>query len=129
MIFARRVFLIAGVFGLLALLPLYFLEGRIGRDQPPAITHPEYFYGFLGVAVSWQVAFLVIARDPLRFRPLMVPAVLEKATYGLAIIALFMGGRLTAVMLSSGLIDLTLGVLFVVAYWRTVSSREVSDLR
>ena len=115
MIFARRVFLIAGVFGLLALLPMYFLEGRIGRDQPPAITHPEYFYGFLGVAVSWQVAFLVIARDPLRFRPLMVPAVLEKATYGLAIVALFLGGRLTAVMLASGLIDLTLGVLFVVA--------------
>ena len=83
MIFARRVFLIAGIYGLLVLLPLYFLEARIGRDQPPAITHPEYFYGFLGVAVSWQVAFLVISRDPVRFRPLMVPAVLEKATFGL----------------------------------------------
>jgi hypothetical protein len=127
MIFARRVFLIAGAFGLLALLPLYFLEGRIGRDQPPAITHPEYFYGFLGVAVAWQVAFLVIARDPRRFRPLMVPAILEKASYGLAIIALFLGGRLTAVMLASGLIDLTLGVLFVVAYLRTAPRRGVAD--
>ena len=73
MIFARRVFLIAGIYGLLVLLPLYFMEARIGRDQPPAITHPEYFYGFLGVAVSWQVAFLVISRDPVRFRPLDGP--------------------------------------------------------
>ena len=79
MIFARRVFLIAGVFGLLALLPLYFLEGRIGRDQPPAITHPEYFYGFVGVAATWRAASPVIARDPARFRPLMIPAILEKA--------------------------------------------------
>ena len=122
MIFARRVFLIAGIYGLLVLLPLYFMEARIGRDQPPAITHPEYFYGFLGVAVSWQVAFLVISRDPGRFRPLMVPAVLEKATYGIATIALFVGGRLSGQMLTSGLIDLTIGVLFLVAYLRTAPS-------
>jgi hypothetical protein len=122
MIFAGRVFLIAGVYGLLALLPMYFLEGRIGRDQPPAITHPEYFYGFLGVAVSWQVAFLMISRDPGRFRPLMIPAMLEKATYGIATIALFVGGRLTGQMLTSGLVDLALGVLFLVSYLRTAPS-------
>src|SRR4051794_7055220 len=115
MIFARCVFLFAGTFGLLALLPMYFLESRIGRDQPPAISHPEYFYGFLGVAVSWQVAFLVIAGDLLRFRPLMVLAVLEKAAFGLAVVALFLGLRVLAVMLIFGLIDLTLGALFLVA--------------
>ena len=119
MVFARRTFRIAGVYGLLALLPMYFLESRIGRDQPPAITHPEFFYGFVGVAVAWQAAFLVIARDPARFRPLMVPAVLEKATFGLAAVLLWLGGRLAALMLVAGLIDLTLGVLFVVAYVRT----------
>jgi hypothetical protein len=119
MIFARRVFLIAGIYGLLVLLPLYFLEGRIGRDQPPAITHPEYFYGFLGVGVSWQVAFLIIARDPVRFRPLMVPAVLEKATYGIAVLALFATGRLSGQVLTFGLIDLALGILFAIAYVRT----------
>ena len=119
MIFARRVFLIAGVYGLMVLLPMYFLEGRIGRDTPPPITHPEFFYGFLGVAVAWQAAFLVISRDPVRFRPLMLPAVLEKASFGLPAIALWLGGRLAAPMLAAGLIDLTLGVLFVVAYLRT----------
>lgn len=118
MLFARRTFMIAGVYGLLVLLPMYFLEGRIGRDTPPPITHPEYFYGFVGVAVAWQAAFLVIARDPVRFRPLMAPAVLEKATFGLAAVALWLGGRLAGSMLFAGLIDLTLGVLFIVAYAR-----------
>ena len=123
MVFARRTFLVAGTYGLLALLPMYFLEGRIGRDSPPPVTHPEFFYGFLGVAVAWQVAFLVIARDPVRFRPLMLPAVLEKASFGLPAVALWLGDRLAAPMLAAGLIDLTLGVLFVLAFLRTPASR------
>jgi hypothetical protein len=122
MIFARRTFQIAGIYGLLALVPMYFLEGRIGRDIPPPITHPEYFYGFLGVAVAWQFAFLVISRDPVRFRPLMIPAVLEKASFGLATIALWLAGRLPAQTLAFGLIDTTLGILFVLAYLRTPPS-------
>jgi hypothetical protein len=118
MTFARRVFRIAGIYGLIALVPMYFLENWIGRDQPPAITHPEYFYGFLGVAVAWQVAFLVIARDPARFRPLMIPAVLEKASFGFATIALFLAGRLPAATMGLGLIDLALGALFAISYLR-----------
>ena len=47
--FARIVFLVAGIYGLLVVAPQYFLEARIGRDTPPAITHPEFFYGFVGV--------------------------------------------------------------------------------
>ena len=69
--FARWVFRLAGIYGLIVLLPQYFLEERIGRDDPPPITHPEHFYAFLGVAVAWQVAFLVIAQDPIRYRPIM----------------------------------------------------------
>jgi len=115
MTFARRTFRIAGIYGLLALVPMYVLEGRIGRDIPPPITHPEYFYGFIGVAVAWQFVFLFIARDTVRFRPMMIPAMLEKATFGLAAVALWLDGRLTALTLAFGLIDLTLGALFVVA--------------
>jgi hypothetical protein len=127
MVFARRTFLIAGIYGLLVLVPMYFLEGRIGGDSPPPITHPEFFYGFVGVAVAWQAAFLVIARDPVRFRPLMLPAVLEKASFGLPAIALWLGGRLATSMLAAGLIDLALGVLFIVAYLRTPGSPETAS--
>ena len=69
--FARRVYTVAGIYGLIVMLPQYFMADRIGRDTPPPITHPEYFYGFIGVVVAWQIAFLVMARDPQRFRALM----------------------------------------------------------
>ena len=119
MIFARRVFLIAAVYGIIVLLPQYFLEDRTGRDFPPAITHAEYYYGFIGIALAWQVVFLIISRDPHRYRPIMIPAILEKATFGFAAIALFVAGRLNMQMLGAGVLDLVLGTLFVIAYVRT----------
>jgi hypothetical protein len=76
--FAKIVFWCAGVWGFLALTPLYFLLSTIGRQDPPAITHPDFYYGFVGAALAWQVAFLVIATNPARYRWMMVPAVLEK---------------------------------------------------
>ena len=93
MIFAGKLFSIAGGLGLLAIVPLYFLEQRIGRELPPAINHPEFFYGLLGVTTWWHVALLVIGGDPARYRPLMVPANLEKATFGFAAIPLYASGR------------------------------------
>ena len=39
--FARWVFAVAGIYGVLLIAPLYFSEGRIAVEQPPAITHPE----------------------------------------------------------------------------------------
>src|SRR5206468_3338498 len=68
-VFAKRVFTIAGIYGLIVLLPLYFLERRLGEIQPPAITHPDFYYGFIGAAVAWQIVFLIIGRDPERHRP------------------------------------------------------------
>jgi len=69
--FAKIVFRIAGVWGFVVLIPLYFLLDLIGRQYPPAITHPDFYYGFVGITLVWQVAFLVIANDPVRFRPMM----------------------------------------------------------
>lgn len=119
MTFARRVFLGAAIYGLIVLLPQYFLEEKTGRDFPPAITHPEYYYGFIGVAVAWQVVFVIISRDPVRFRPIMLAAILEKASFGLPAIALYASGRLSGQMLVAGLLDVILGALFIMAYKRT----------
>ena len=91
--FAKRVFLIAGVYGLIVVLPMYLLEDKTGRDFPPAITHPEYYYGFIGVTVAWQILFLILSKDPIRYRLMMIPAILEKASFGVAIIVLFLQER------------------------------------
>ena len=119
MVFAKRVFLIAGIYGLILLLPQYLLEAKTGRDYPPAITHPEYYYGFIGVAAAWQVAFLIVARDPARYRLIMIPSMLEKLSFGVAAIVLFLQNRVPGLMLAAGIGDLVFCVLFVVAYGRT----------
>jgi hypothetical protein len=55
--FAKYTFCAAGIYGLIALLPQYFLEAKNGIDFPPAITHPEYYYGFVGVGLAFKSPF------------------------------------------------------------------------
>jgi len=121
--FAKLVFLVAGIYGLLVMLPQYFLEEKTGRDFPPPITHPEYYYGFVGVVVAWQVLFLLLARNPGRYRMMMIPAILEKATFAIAVIILFLQDRVSPVMLGAAIIDSIFGVLFAVAYVKTPNER------
>jgi hypothetical protein len=122
MLFARWVFRIAGILGILILLPEYFMEQQIGRTQPPAITHPEFFYGFVGVALAWQVVFLIIALDPPRYRLLMLPSMIEKFSFSGAAVVLFALGRVGPPMLAAGAFDFTLGILFVAAYFLCLRS-------
>jgi hypothetical protein len=117
--FARRVFLVAGVYGVLVVLPQYSLEARIARDFPPPITHPEYFYGFIGVALAWQVAFLLIARDVQRYRLMMLPAILEKITFGVAAVLLYANGRIVGSTVIGGIVDLVFAALFAIAFRAT----------
>ena len=114
--FAKGVFWVAGIWGLLVITPLYFMFELIGRKDPPAITHPGFYYGFVGVALAWQIGFLVIAQDPVRLRPMMIPSMLEKFSYGIAVVALVTLGRMHGSDLVFAGTDLTLGVLFVLAY-------------
>ncbi|HEX6961839.1 MAG TPA: hypothetical protein VF175_08240 [Lacipirellula sp.] len=116
MLFAQRVFWIAGIYGLVVLLPQYFMEGRLGRDFPPPVNHPEHFYGFIGVATAWQVAFLIISRDPVRYRLIMLPGILEKLSFGVAAVVLFGQGRLARTVLAFGVLDLLWAVLFAWAF-------------
>jgi hypothetical protein len=117
--FAKRVFFVAGVYGVLAILPQYFLEGRTGRDFPPPISHPEFYYGFIGVALAWQFLFFIISRDPVRYRAAMGPAIFEKLSFGIAAIALYAQGRLAVLMLAAAGIDITFAILFFLAYRAT----------
>lgn len=114
--FARAVFLGAGIWGILLLTPMYFTELLVSPAESPAQGHPEFFYGFLGVALAWQVAFLIISRDPRRYRALIPAALIEKFSFGLAVLVLGVFGRVPASAIGFGLVDLVLGVLFAISY-------------
>jgi hypothetical protein len=117
--FAKVVFWVAGIWGLLVITPLYFLFDVIGQKDPPAITHPGFYYGFVGCALAWQIAFLIIGANPVRMRPMMVPSMVEKFTYCTAVVVLVMEGRTNPRDLVFAATDLLLGVLFVIAWVRT----------
>ncbi|WP_370153155.1 hypothetical protein [Ferrovibrio sp.] len=112
---ARWIFRIAGIYGLLVLVPLYFMENRL--DPPP--THPEQYYGFLGVAVAWQLAYLVISTDPARYRLLMLPGIVSKVAWAGALAVLHAGGRVAADAFWIGQADWLLAALFAYAFWRS----------
>ncbi|MCB0061042.1 MAG: hypothetical protein KDE19_02965 [Caldilineaceae bacterium] len=117
--FAKWAFWIAGALGILEIAPLYFMEAQLAVDMPPALTHPEFYYGFAGVTLAWQLAFLVLGSDPQRYRPLMPVAVVEKVTFVVAAYWLWTQGRLPSMFIGGALLDLTYGIGFVVAYFMT----------
>ena len=119
--FPRTVFLVAGIYGLVVLIPQFFMEGVIARDFPPPLTHPEHFYGFIGVALAWQFAFLLIARDPLRFRLFMLPAILEKLSFGVAALVLCAQHRTAMPVACVAAIDLVLALFFFLAFRASAS--------
>jgi hypothetical protein len=116
--FSSIVFLVAGIYGLIVLVPGFFGEKMLAEKMPPAITHPEFYYGFFGVAVAWQIAFLIIASDPQRFRAIIPAAILEKLTYCVACVVLFALGRIPLIVTLGGAGDFILGTLFTISYFR-----------
>jgi hypothetical protein len=119
MTFARIVFIAAGVWGIAVLTPLYFLVDVTGRQYAPPADYPQFFYGFLSVAVAWQIAFLLIGSSPERFRPFMIPAIVEKLGYVGTLVVLRSQSRISAMDASPVWPDLLLGILFIVAFVKT----------
>lgn len=114
--FAKRAFQVAGLWGLFILSLVYgaYLLGVEGVTFDT--DRPDIVHGFFLVTLAWQVAFLFIATDPIRYRPLMLAAMLEKFPFTLAVVLLYVSGQVPETMLVLGLIDGVLGVLFSIAY-------------
>jgi len=127
--FARFVFIGAGVWGVVVLTPLIFLVDISGRHYLPPASYPQFFYGFMGVALAWQLVFLVIGWDPMRFRPLMIAAIVEKAGFIIPAGVLYAHGRITAQDASAAIPDAILRVLFVLAFLRSASARPRTSSR
>jgi hypothetical protein len=117
--FARWTFVIAGVWGIAVLTPLFFLVDVSGRPYPPPAEYPHFFYGFLLVALAWQIAFLVIGGDPVRYRWIMLPAILEKLGYVTILAVLHSSGRIAAADAQAAIPDGVLGLLFIAAFIAT----------
>lgn len=126
--FAKLTFYIAGIWGIIILAPQYFLEGKNSNDFPPAITHPEYYYGFIGVALAFQILFLIIAGNPVRYRGAMIAAILEKLSFGAAVIVLFALQRVVFLVLGLAIVDLTFCALFIVAFLKTPGDNRANGL-
>lgn len=119
MTFARRVFLAAAIIGPFLLVPLFFLEAKIGELYPPAITHAEFYYAFAAVALVWQLGYFVISTDPLRYRAFMPVALLAKLTVVLTSVAMLLAGRISLNAAIAGFPDFVFVVLFAIAWMKT----------
>jgi len=115
--FARWVFLAAGIYGIVVIAPMYFLEGAQAAQGRP-VSHPELWYGFAGVTLAFQVLFLIISRDPGRLWPAMVACLVEKISFPAAVLPLVLMGRTPWPVAVFSAIDLVWAVLFFLAYER-----------
>ena len=120
--FAKIVFIAAGVWGIVVLTPLYFVLDVTGRQYAPPTAYPQFFYGFLSVAMAWQIAFLVIGSNPARFRLLMITAIIEKLGYVLTLAVLYSQSRISGAEASPLVPDLLLGIFFIAAFAKTATS-------
>ena len=108
--------------------PLFHVD-FVGRQYPPPITHPDFYYGFVGVTFAWQVAFLVIASDPIRCRPMMMAAILEKFGYVATTGARYIREQLQFGQFAPAIPDLVLELLFIAGFLKTPVERARQSKR
>ncbi|MFN5819913.1 MAG: hypothetical protein ACK44Y_05705 [Novosphingobium sp.] len=116
LVFPRRMFRWAAIYGVMVLAPLYF--------TPLTPVMAETFLGFVGLALVFQAVFWIIGGDPVKYRALMLPAVAEKLVFGLPALALFAQGYpVPPPVAVFAAIDVALGLGFWLAWRQTRSSR------
>jgi len=117
--FARIVFIGASIWGFAVLIPFYWLVDFTGRHYAAPTDYLQFFYGFFAVALVWQLAFFLIGSDPIRFRTLMIPAMLEKFGFVTTLAVLYGQSRIPAIDVQPAIPDGLIGLLFVVAFLKT----------
>ena len=114
---AKWIFLVAGIFGLLVTVPMALAEKAVEQIMPPAVNHPEFFYGFVFLNACWQVLYLFLSTDPARYRPMMIPSFLAKASGVVALTWLYLQKRISGQWAATIIIDGIWALLFLVAFW------------
>jgi hypothetical protein len=116
----RIIFKGAGYYGIIVMLVLLLAPAQVLGE--PTVVHPEYYFGFVTVGMAWQIAFLVVGSDPVRFRPMMLVCVCEKFFYISLLFYFILTHRAPTRMVPAVVLDGSLGCLFIYA-WRVTPSR------
>jgi hypothetical protein len=114
--FTTRVFTLAAIYGFIGAATLYF------TDAPD--PHRLMYFAFAGIALVFQGVFLVIARDPRRFQPLLGLCVFEKISFAVPALAFAARGQAAPSLALGGAVDLLLAVLFAVCWRRMAISHH-----
>lgn len=116
--FARTTYLVAGVFGLLLMIPIAYAAIFDASDTMPGLMPAGLtFYGAILQFAACQVLLLILASNPLRFRPMMIPAFLAEVVAPLNTAWLYFYG--VQPWSAVTVVFLLLAILFLVAYFRT----------
>jgi hypothetical protein len=110
----------AAIYGLIILLPLYFLEHRVAAPAA-TLAHPEYYYGFVGAAAAWQLVYWTIGGDPVRYRAFMPLGVIAKFGFWIPTFLLWLNGRTPTSTFALVNVDFLLGIAFFLA-WRMLKA-------
>jgi hypothetical protein len=113
--FPSRMFRWAAIYGVIVLLPLYFM--------PLPAQGAEIVLGFIGLALVFQSVFWIISGDPVHYRALMLPSVAEKLVFGVPALVLAARGLVHPPISVFAAIDLILGAGFFIAWRRTPPQR------
>lgn len=106
--FARRVYIVAAIYGFLAVPVLYFTQA----PDP----HRLLYFAFAGIALVFQGVFLVIARDPLKYAAFLPLTVFEKVSFGVPALAFWSQGQAPDDMGLGGAVDLVFALFFLLAW-------------
>ena len=117
---ARWLFRGAAIYGLIILVPLYFLERQVAAPAA-RLDHPIYYYGFVGAAAAWQLVYWTIGDDPVAYRAFMPLAVVAKFGFWVPSLILWLNGRAPTSTFAVTNGDLVLGIAFFLA-WRTLKT-------
>ena len=116
----RWIFGGAGAYGVAIMFPCYFLADR---TIPGASGVAETFYfGFVSVVLAFQMLFFAIARDPVRLRPAMLAAMLDKAAFIVPPVATWWAGSIDGRLLPFVCVEILLLLAFAWAHWIIRSS-------
>ncbi|WAT18584.1 hypothetical protein OZN62_03105 [Aurantiacibacter sp. MUD11] len=116
--FARRAYLVAAIYGFLAVPQLYFVEA----PDP----HRLLYFAFAGIALVFQGVFVVIARDPVKYTAFIPLTVFEKVSFGVPALAFWSQGQASDSMALGGAVDLLFALLFIVVWRRFANATTLT---